>query len=187
MRWNGRTRCALVCVGFITLYSLFSFRLVYLQMVKHDEFAGLAAEKHVYKQAIYAERGAIFDANNEVLAHNIPVETAVADATHVNDLPALIPLLSSALKISQSEIAEKLGGDRRYVVLKRELSETAAGALREKLRAQNLRGIYFERDSTRSYPNGSMLCHVVGFTDFNHHGIQGVECSMEDYLHGQDG
>ena len=187
MRWNGRTRCALVCVGFITLYSLFSFRLVYLQMVKHDEFAGLAAEKHVYKQAIYAERGAIFDANNEVLAHNIPVETAVADATHVNDLPALIPLLSSALKISRAEIAEKLGGDRRYVVLKRELSETAAGALREKLRAQNLRGIYFERNSTRSYPNGSMLCHVVGFTDFNHRGIQGVECSMEDYLHGQDG
>src|SRR6266571_174708 len=187
MRRNGRTRCALVCVCFITLYSLFSFRLVYLQMVKHDEFAGLAAEKHVYKQAIYAERGTIFDANNEVLAHNIPVETVVGDATHVNDLPALGALLSSALKISQSEIAEKLGGDRRYVVLKRELSETAAGALREKLRAQNLRGIYFERDSTRAYPNGSMLCHVVGFTDFNHHGIQGVECSMEDYLHGQDG
>ena len=60
-------------------------------------------------------------------------------------------------------------------------------ACRTKLRAQNLRGIYFERDSTRVYPNGSMLCHVIGFTDFEHRGIQGVESSMEEYLHGQDG
>jgi cell division protein FtsI (penicillin-binding protein 3)/stage V sporulation protein D (sporulation-specific penicillin-binding protein) len=50
-----------------------------------------------------------------------------------------------------------------------------------------LRGIYFERDTTRIYPNGSMLCHVIGFTDFEHRGIQGVESSMEEYLHGQDG
>jgi cell division protein FtsI (penicillin-binding protein 3)/stage V sporulation protein D (sporulation-specific penicillin-binding protein) len=45
----------------------------------------------------------------------------------------------------------------------------------------------FEPDSTRVYPNGSMLCHVIGFTDFDHKGIQGVELSMEQYLHGQDG
>ena len=43
MRWNGRTRCALVCIGFVLLFSAFSFRLVYLQLVKHDEYAGLAA------------------------------------------------------------------------------------------------------------------------------------------------
>src|SRR2546430_6145824 len=47
--------------------------------------------------------------------------------------------------------------------------------------------MYFERDSTRMYPNASMLCHVIGFTDFEHRGIQGVEASMEEYLHGQDG
>ena len=50
MKWNSRIRCALVCLGFTVLFSVFSFRLVYLQMVKHDEYAGLAAEKHVYKQ-----------------------------------------------------------------------------------------------------------------------------------------
>ncbi len=156
-------------------------------MIKHDEYAGLAAEKHVYKQAIYAERGSILDANNEVLAHNTPVETVVADATHLNNREALIPLLRDALKIPAGELAEKLEGDRRYIVLKREVPEAIAVALKEKLRAQNLRGIYFERDSTRIYPNGSMLCHVIGFTDFEHRGIQGVESSMEEYLHGQDG
>jgi len=50
----------------------FFFSLIYLQAIKHDEYAGLAAEKHVYKQIIHAERGTILDANNEVLAHNIP-------------------------------------------------------------------------------------------------------------------
>ena len=93
MKWNSRIRCALVCLGFTALFSAFSFRLVYLQMIKHDEYAGLAAEKHVYKQAIYAERGSILDTNGEVLAHNTPVETVVADATHLNNRDALIPLL----------------------------------------------------------------------------------------------
>ena len=187
MKWNSRIRCALVCLFFTALFSLFSFRLVYLQMIKHDEYAGLAAEKHVYKQPIFAERGAILDANNEVLAHNTPVETVVADATHINNRDAVIPLLRDALDIPLSELSEKLEGERRYIVLKREVPIAAAAALREKLRAQNLRGIYFERDTTRIYPNGSMLCHVIGFTDFEHRGIQGVESSMEEYLHGQDG
>ena len=187
MKWNTRTRCALVCFGFAVLFSIFSFRLVHLQMVKHEEYAGLAAEKHVYKQTIHAERGPILDANGEVLAQNTPVETVVADATHLNNREALIPLLSDALQVPPAELTEKLKGNRRYIVLKRELPEAVAVALREKMRARNLRGVYFERDSVRVYPNGPMLCHVIGFTDFDHRGIQGVENSMDEYLHGQDG
>jgi cell division protein FtsI (penicillin-binding protein 3)/stage V sporulation protein D (sporulation-specific penicillin-binding protein) len=72
-------------------------------------------------------------------------------------------------------------------VVKREVAAAAAEQLRTKLRAQNLHGIYFEQDSTRVYPNGAMLCHVVGFTDFNHQGVDGVEASMDEYLRGDDG
>ena len=189
MRWNGRTRCALICVAFVALFSGFSFRLVYLQLIKHDEYAGLAAEKHVYKQPIYAERGIITDANGEVLAHNVPVETVVADTSHFNKekLAEAVALLNRELGIEEDELAEKLGGDRHYVVLKRAVPQSAADALRARLRAQNIRGIYFEHDTTRLYPNGSMLCHVLGFTDFDHKGIQGVEASMDEYLRGQDG
>ncbi|MBA3884062.1 MAG: hypothetical protein H0X73_15485, partial [Chthoniobacterales bacterium] len=152
MKWNSRIRCALICVAFTALFSVFSFRLIYLQMVKHDEYAGLAAEKHVYKQSIYAERGAILDANGEVLAHNIPGETVVADATHVNDAARLAAVLANALGLAQDEISEKLNGGRRYIVLKRQVQQATAVALREKLRTEDLRGIYFERDSTRVYP-----------------------------------
>jgi cell division protein FtsI/penicillin-binding protein 2 len=177
----------LVCAAFIALFSIFSFRLIYLQAIKHDEYAGLAAEKHVYKQIIHAERGIILDANDEVLAHNIPVETVVADATLLNNQEAIVDLLSIDLGIPSRQLTAKLSSGRRYIVIKREVPAGPASALREKLRTGNLRGIYFEHDATRVYPNGSMLCHVIGFTDFDHHGIQGVEASMEEYLHGQDG
>src|SRR5213594_1130799 len=187
MNPNSRTRCALVCAGFIGLFSIFSFRLIYLQAIKHDEYAGLAAKKNVNEQVIHAERGMILDANNEVLAHNIPVETVVADATLLSDVQATVDLLNAELEIPSKELAEKLDSERRYIVIKREVPEAPAKTLREKLGARNLRGIYFEHDATRIYPNGSMLCHVIGFTDFDHRGIQGVEASMEEYLHGQDG
>jgi cell division protein FtsI/penicillin-binding protein 2 len=187
MNPNSRVRCVMVCAAFIVLFSIFSFRLIYLQILKHDEYAGLAAEKHVYKQVIYAERGTILDANDEVLADNIPVETVVADATHVNNQQAVIDLVSEQLGIPAAQLVEKLSTERRYIVIKREVPETLANSLREKLRARSLRGVYLEHDTTRLYPNGSMLCHVIGFTDFDHHGVQGVEASMEEYLHGQDG
>jgi len=187
MNPNSRSRCVLVCTGFIGLFSIFSFRLIYLQAIKHDEYAGLAAETHVHRQIIHAERGMILDANDEVLADNIPMETVVADATHLNNRQETVALVSHELGIPSRELAEKLAGERRYVVIKREVSAATANALPEKLRAGNLRGIYFEHDAKRIYPNGSMLCHVIGFTDFDHHGIQGVEASMEEYLHGEDG
>src|SRR6266513_482296 len=187
MNPSSRTRCALVCAAFIGLFSTFSFRLIYLQAIKHDEYAELAAKKHVHQRVIHAERGMILDANNEVLAHNIPVETVVADATLLSDVQATVNLLNTELEIPSQEVAEKLNSGRPYIVIKREVSAARTNALREKLRAGKLRGILFEHDATRIYPNGSMLCHVIGFTDFDHRGIQGVEASMEEYLHGQDG
>src|ERR1700726_4469138 len=102
MKWNSRTRCAIVCLGFILLFSLFSFRLIYLQMIKHEQYAGLAAEKHVIKQPIFAERGTILDANNEVRAHNVPVETVVADTTRLTEAQTTVDLVSNELKLPRA-------------------------------------------------------------------------------------
>ena len=187
MKWNSRTRCALICLGFITLFSGFSFRLVYLQMIKHDEYAGMAAEKHGKKQTIFAERGTILDANDEVLAHNVPVQTVVADASLLTNVEATAAVVADELKLPLGEVTERLRSDRPYIVLKHEVPDAVAEHLHARLREQSLRGVLFKHDFTRTYPNGSMLCHVIGFTDFEHRGIQGVEASMEEYLHGQDG
>src|SRR5690349_20354597 len=164
MNPNSRKRCVLVCAAFIGLFSIFSFRLIYLQAIKHDEYAGLAAKKNVQQQLIYAERGMILDANKEVLANNIPVETIVADATLVNDIQKTVDLLNAELAIHSQELAEKLSSGRRDIIIKREVTASQVKALREKLLAGNLRGIIFEHDAKRIHPNGSMLCHVIGFT-----------------------
>src|SRR5213592_3605653 len=104
MNPSSRIRCALVCAAFVGLFSIFSFRLIYLQAIKHDEYAGLAAKKNVNMQVIHAERGMILDANNEVLAHNIPVETVVADATHLNNREAIVDLVSAELRLPPGEV-----------------------------------------------------------------------------------
>src|SRR5689334_8316428 len=99
MKWNSRFRCTLTCFGFIALFSLFSFRLVYLQMMKHDEYAELAAEKHVKKQSIPASRGVILDANNEVLAHNVPIRTIGAEPPYLTKVEQATLIISRELKI----------------------------------------------------------------------------------------
>ena len=187
MKWNSRTRCALVCAFLALLFSGFSYRLIYLQMVMHDYYSRLAAGQNVARTDILARRGAIYDTHDEVLAQNVPVATVVADGTLLNNRDSLVPLLATALHLPPNEVAEKLSSSRRYIVLKRELPEAEARSLEESLTKNNLRGIRCERASVRVYPNGSLLCHVVGFTDFDQRGIQGVEASMEQYLHGQDG
>src|SRR5438552_17763548 len=119
MNPSSRIRCALVCAAFVGLFSIFSFRLIYLQAIKHDEYAGLAAKKNANEQVIHAERGMILDANNEVLAHNIPVETVVADATLLSDVQATVDLLNAELEIPSRELAETLNRGRRQLVINR--------------------------------------------------------------------
>src|SRR5262245_34509755 len=165
MKWTGRTRCVVVCVFFTPLFSLFSWRLIYLQILKHDYYTEKAADKHVGRNIIPAERGAIYDAGNEILAQNVPVATVVADATLITNADALIPLLAERLHLPPHEIAEKIATGRPYIVLKREVPIAEVTVLEAALTAAKLRGIRCERGAIRSYPNGSMLCHVVGFTD----------------------
>jgi cell division protein FtsI (penicillin-binding protein 3) len=187
MKWNSRSRCTLACFGFIILFSIFSFRLVYVQMIQHEYYLEIAEGKHGYRLPIFAERGAILDANGEVLANNVPTRTVVANGTHINDLDLIVRLVSQDLKIPAKELSDKIRPEKRYVVLRRDVPQPIADALKAKLDAQKLKGIEFEPDSMRIYPNKSMLCHVIGFTDFDHNGIQGVEASLDEYLRGQDG
>ncbi len=187
MNWNSRTRCALVCVFFAFLFSIFSYRLIYLQLVMHDYYTRLAADKNVGRNVIPAERGAIYDAGNEVLAQNVPVATIVADGTLITNAAALIPILADTLHLPPHEIAEKIASHRPYIVLKREVPDADARVLEKTLRQEKLRGIRCERGTVRVYPNGPMLCHVIGFSNFHQEGIQGVEASMNQYLRGEDG
>jgi cell division protein FtsI (penicillin-binding protein 3)/stage V sporulation protein D (sporulation-specific penicillin-binding protein) len=187
MKWNSRTRCTCVCIFFAFLFSIFSYRLIYLQLVMHTKYSKMAADKNVGRNVIPAERGVIYDAGHEVLAQNVPVATVVADASRIKNAGALIPILASSLHIPPNEIAEKIATGRPYIVLKREVPDADARALEKTLRQEKLLGVYCERGTVRVYPNGPMLCHVIGFSNFEQKGIQGVEASMNTYLQGEDG
>ena len=175
-----------VCVFFTLLFSLFSWRSIYLQIVRHDYYTEIAADKHVGRNVIPAERGAIYDAGDEILAQNVPVANVVADATLITMQRLFIPLLAERLQTSASR---HRGEDRHRPALHRfetRSAEAEVSALEGALSAAKLRGIRCERGTIRVYPNGSMLCHVVGFTDIEQKGIQdGVEKSMDQYLRGR--
>src|SRR5205085_2971204 len=116
-----------------------------------------------------------------------PTRVCVADGALVNKPAEIAELLAGPFGMSRAELEHKLTTDRRWAPIKRPVSDAVANELSEKLRKRSLRGIYFYPDPHRIYPNGRTLCHVLGFTDFSHTGVEGIEKSMEDYLRGHDG
>lgn len=188
---SARVRAMCVCFGLAACFTTFSYRLVRLQVCEHDGYSELAAEKHVNKQVIYARRGTIQDVNQEMLADNEPIQTVIADGkliadTHA-DPAALAEILAEPLQMDAGELAKKLDTDRRYVIIKKRVTEAQANVISKRLAVRSLRGIFFEPDATRIYPNGKMLCHVIGFMNSDHKGVQGIESTMDDYLRGHDG
>ncbi len=187
MRWNAHTRITLVSAFLGLLFTGFSSRLIYIAVAKHDEYSTLAAEKNSIRQTIPARRGLIFDRNGEVLAENSPVRTAFADGTHIENPRKVAETVAPLLQMNVDELTAKLTTTRRYAVLRHEVPAEIAFKITKALETAKLRGIYFENDSIRVHPNGSMLCHIMGFLDHNRKGIQGVEAAMDEYLSGQDG
>src|ERR1700730_4601613 len=190
MRWNAQARAVTVCFGLVGLFSVFSVRLIDLQILEHEKFTTLAAEKHNHKQIIYARRGIIRDAHNEPLAENIPVKTVVADASHIRDPGAVAAAIADKLEMDPRDLADKLsqsGKGSKYLVLRTGIPEQTAEKIRGSLWTSNLRGIYFDQDFVRVYPNGQMLSQVIGFVDHEHRGTMGIERTMQDFLQGVDG
>ena len=184
-------RIGVVCALLAIIFTVFAWRLIHLQVLKHDEFARLAAEKHLHRMTIPAKRGRILDRNGEELAVNIPVRTVTADGTHIQDVAALATIAAPFLGMEVSELVEKLSpavkAKRPYVVIKKEVSEEKAQGMIAAMDKARLRGLYLEEDSIRSYPNSEMLCHVLGFVDQGGRGVDGIEKSFDEALRGQDG
>jgi cell division protein FtsI (penicillin-binding protein 3)/stage V sporulation protein D (sporulation-specific penicillin-binding protein) len=187
MSRGAKVRALFACFGLAGCFTCFSARLVYLQVNQHDEYTALAAQKHVTKQPIYARRGSIQDVHGEMLADNEPLKNVIADGSLITDPAKAAAAIADLLQMDQQELTEKLTTKRRYLVVKKEVKEQVADEIAERLKAQSIRGIYFEQDFERVYPNGNLLCHVLGFINHDHKGTDGVESTMDQYLAGHDG
>ncbi|MFZ4387625.1 MAG: peptidoglycan D,D-transpeptidase FtsI family protein [Chthoniobacterales bacterium] len=180
-------RIGFVCALMVLIFTGFAWRLINLQVLQHDYFSLKAAEKHCFCQPIQARRGRILDRNGEELAVNIPVRTVTADGTHIHDPAALAAVAAPFLEMPVPELTQKLSTKRPYVVIRKAVSEENAQGMIRAMEKAGLRGLYLEEDAVRSYPNGEMLCHVLGFVDHSGHGIDGIEKMLDRELSGQDG
>jgi cell division protein FtsI/penicillin-binding protein 2 len=175
------------------IFTGFSARLIELQVVKHLEYTKLAAQKHSIRLTVPAHRGMILDRNGEILAANIPVRKVVIDGSHVKKPGALATLAAPYLGVPRETLLAELRTRSKYKVLLPELDEEKAMTLQRAMDEKSLRGLYFHQNTTRTYPNGPLLSHVLGFLgrkDPNDEflvGVEGIERSMEEYLKGIDG
>ena len=193
MRWKACRR-AMIASGVVgIIFTGFSARLIELQVVKHEEYTKLAAQKHSIRLTVPAHRGMILDRNGEILAANIPVRKVVVDGSHVKKPAELASLAAPFVGIPREKLLAELRTRSKYKVLLPELDEEKAMALQRAMDEKSLRGLYFHQNTTRTYPNGPLLSHVLGFLgrkDPNDEfviGVEGIERSMEDYLKGIDG
>lgn len=180
-------RAGIICIGLAFLFSIFSGRLIYLQVGKHEEFSREAADTTAEKKVARAERGKITDSRGEVLADNIPIYTVVVDGTLVSDRSRVAETLSRYLEIPVEQVAERIASTRPYIVVKNRVAAATVDALRANLEEQRLRGVFYQHDPMRIYPNENMLGHVLGFLNHEGRGIQGIEMMMDPYLRGEDG
>ena len=206
MNKTAKVRAIIACFGLVCCFTGFSARLVYLQVDQHEKFERLAAEKHVKKQVILAGRGEIRDVNGELLATNEPLSTVVADGSVIaagKVAPAEIAeMLADLLGIPKAELVKKIDTQRKYVVLKKSVSEADTAAIAKRFEEyqantkKTVKGIFFESDTRRVYPNNEVLCHVLGFMgqkqgegaqEAERVGVEGIERSMDKWLRGYDG
>jgi len=193
MKLKTRHRTLIVCGAVGLVFTLFSFRLVHLQVVKHDEYAAIAAKKNSIRKEIPARRGLITDRNGEILAANLPIRRVVLDGTHVRDPYKLASVAAPFLDGNTDELAKVFDTDDPYRVVQRRIPERTALQLQQELSRHSLRGLYFEETTERVYPNENSLSHVLGYLsrkkpeDVSLTGVEGIERSMDSYLHGKNG
>ncbi|HEY5741720.1 MAG TPA: penicillin-binding protein 2 [Terrimicrobiaceae bacterium] len=193
MRWKACRRATIASGVVGIVFTGFSARLIDLQVIKHPEYTALAAQKHSIRLTVPAHRGMILDRNGEILAASVPVRKVIIDGSHVKNVGALATLAAPFLGLSKKDLLKELRTQSKFKVLLPELEEAKALALQQAMEEKSFRGIYFHQNTTRTYPNGALLSHVLGFlgrkdpTDEHMVGVEGIERSMEDYLRGIDG
>ena len=191
-------RAFISCCGLACCFTAFSARLVNLQVTRHDELLAKARENHGLRVKMDGRRGTITDRNGEALAQNEPVKTVVVDAGLVKEPAPLADVLARVLGLPRERIFERLTRETYsesqkknvrspYIVLKKEVPQKIVDDLTAQLEQGKMRGVSFEQSANRIYPNGPMLCHVVGFVNGEGTGVDGIERTMESYLQSHAG
>ncbi len=184
-QFNLRGRLMLV-TGVLGLCALaLVARAVDLQLVRSAFYQERSEARFLREVEIPTSRGMITDRNGEPLAVSTPVESIWANPKELLDSPGMLPKLAAALGVDADTLTSKLTqrADKEFVYLKRRINPAEA----RRILALDIPGVFSRREYRRFYPQGEAIAHVLGFTDIDDHGQEGIELAFEQSLRGAAG
>jgi cell division protein FtsI (penicillin-binding protein 3) len=168
-------------------------KLIWLQVVHHDELVKLAEQQQQKTVEIEAPRGTIFDRTGQPLAKTLPAESICINPMKIPDAGVAADLLSRVLDLKRTPLYNRIAmakvRNSGFLWVKRKISAEEA----ERVRSLHLDWVEFRPEMRRFYPHGELASHVLGSTgivdpdDVVEHGNGGVEMSFDDELSGRPG
>ena len=190
--WGQRVAAGLKAWRFGTVLGVFllvvtglAWRLVDLHVVDNEFLRQQGDVRTIRVETIDAHRGVISDRHGEPLAVSTPVQTIWANPSEADPDEPRLTNLARLLDISEARLRERLRdyAGREFIYLRRKVQPSLA---REAM-ALDISGIYSRQEYRRYYPAGEVTAHVVGFTNIDEQGQEGIELAYNDWLSGESG
>lgn len=178
--WRSKFVVAVLAFSFVVLAG----RAAYIQVISNDFFQRQGQVRFARTLEMPANRGRVLDRNGQILATSVLAPSIWAIPEDVDRDPKQLQRLAKLLDISWAELNRKLEDeDKTFVWLKRQVDESAAKQIAE----LNIKGIYQRKEYKRQYPEGEVTAHLVGFTNIENQGQEGVELAFNTALGGKAG
>ena len=178
--WRSRVVLFMLFAAFFALV----VRALWLQGVSTDFLQKQGASRYARTLELPATRGKITDRNGQVLASSVPVKAIWAIPDDVQQAPKeKLQALAKLLDMTQAELNKKLDSDRSFVYLKRQVEKDVS----DQIAKLGIAGIETRPEYKRFYPEGEVAAHVVGFTNIEDAGQDGMELSQQKTLAGTTG
>jgi cell division protein FtsI (penicillin-binding protein 3) len=178
--WRSKLIVAAIAIGFLTLAG----RAAWVQVFANDFFQKQGQVRFARTLELPANRGRILDRNGLMLATSVPAPSIWAIPEDVERDRAKLAQLAGLLGMTPADLDQKLADeDKTFVWLKRQVDETVA----QKVAALDIKGIYQRKEYKRQYPEGEAAAHVVGFTNVEERGQEGMELAFNHELAGRPG
>ncbi|KAA1173120.1 penicillin-binding protein 2 [Marinobacter salinexigens] len=170
---------------FLLVVGLLSWRLIDLQVVDNDFLRKQGDVRTIRVESIDAHRGVISDRHGEPLAVSTPVQTIWANPSEMDADEPRLTNLARLLDISEADLRQRLKkySGREFIYLRRKVQP----ALARQALALDINGVYARQEYRRYYPAGEVTAHVVGFTNIDEHGQEGMELTYNQWLSGEPG
>jgi len=165
------------------------WRAVDQQILEKDFLQSEGADRYLARVEVPAHRGLITDRRGDVLALSTPVDSIAANPRVLGTDAQQTVVLAKALEVDPEELRARLAryGQRRFVYLKRRMPPAEAAHVMNVVKAHAIAGVHVEREYKRYYPAGEVFAHVLGFTDVDDGGQEGLELAFDKALRGEAG